>query len=192
MTHPSPASLALYAGGEVGVWRHWLVERHLAGCPDCRGSVDGFRSARERLQRAGANLPNGLNWGQLSAEMAANIRVGLAAGQCVGPVAPRVLRPRWQRAVLLAPVVLPLIAILVLVMQFGRPRLPAQGSPWVEGTVIQATADGIELKQGDRMLSLRHPGQGEVTYSANAQGTIRARYVDSETGQVTINNVYAQ
>ena len=31
-----------------------------------------------------------------------------------------------------------------------------------------------------------------MTYLVNAQGTLRARYVDSETGQVTIHNVYAQ
>ncbi len=38
------------------------------------------------------------------------------------------------------------------------------------------------MRQGDRMLSLRHPGAGDVTYAVNAQGTVRARYVDAETG----------
>ncbi len=192
MKHPSQTSLALFAGGELGVWRRWWMERHLAGCEDCRSQADGYQSARESLREAGLRLPEEFDLDRLSAEMAANIHVGLAAGQCVGPVAPRVLRPRWQRAVLLAPLVLPVIALLALVLQFGRPHPPARGTAWVDGTVVQATADGIELKQGDRMLSLRHPGQGEVTYSVNAQGTIRAGYVDPDTGQVTINNVYAQ
>ena len=40
------------------------------------------------------------------------------------------------------------------------------------------------------MLSLRQPGAGAVTYAVNAQGTIGARYVDADTGQVTIHNVY--
>jgi hypothetical protein len=31
-----------------------------------------------------------------------------------------------------------------------------------------------------------------VTYSVGAQGSMRARYVDPETGYVTINNVYAE
>jgi len=48
------------------------------------------------------------------------------------------------------------------------------------------------LKQGDRMLTLRPPNVGDVTYLVSAQGTLRADYVDEETGQVTIHNVYAQ
>jgi hypothetical protein len=31
----------------------------------------------------------------------------------------------------------------------------------------------------------------DVTYTPNAQGSMRARYVDPETGYVTVTNVYA-
>jgi len=37
-----------------------------------------------------------------------------------------------------------------------------------------------------------HPSKQPVTYSVGAQGSMRARYVDPETGYVTINNVYAE
>jgi len=192
MNHPAEARLALFAGGEIGRWARWRVERHLAGCAQCRGQVDAFRSDADRLRQACANLPQGLDFDRLASEMRANIRVGLAAGECVGPVAPRVIRPRWHRVVILAPVLLPLLAVLVFVQQLKRPHPQAEAVPWVQGTVIAATSDGIELKQGDRMLTLRPPNVGDVTYLVSAQGTLRADYVDEETGQVTIHNVYAQ
>jgi hypothetical protein len=192
MIHPGQTGLALFAGGELGAWRRWRIARHVAGCQQCLAHVRDFQSARESLRRARTGPPEDLDWEQLASEIKANIRVGLAAGECVGPLAPRVLRPRWHRAILLAPVALPLIAILFLGLWFGRPRPQPEGTPWVDGTVVQATSEGIELKRGDRMLSLRHPSTGEVTYAVNVQGTVRARYVDEETGQVTIHNVYAQ
>jgi hypothetical protein len=37
-----------------------------------------------------------------------------------------------------------------------------------------------------------NPGAERVTYSPDAGGGMRARYVDPETGYVTINNVYAE
>jgi len=192
MNHPADARLALYAGGEIGVWARWRVERHLAGCAQCRRQVGSFQSDRDRLREACADLPQGLDFDRLASEMGANIRVGLAAGECVGPVGPRVLRPRWHRAVILAPVLLPVLAVLIFVLQWKRPHPQAELVPWVEGTVIAATSEGIELKQGDRILTLRPPNVGDATYLVSTQGTVRADYVDEETGQVTIHSVYAQ
>ena len=34
-------------------------------------------------------IPEGVNWDRLAAEMTANIRVGLAAGECVAPQRPQ-------------------------------------------------------------------------------------------------------
>ena len=192
MNHPAETRLALYAGGEIGRWARWRAERHLAGCTQCRSQADAFRSDTDRLRQACADLPQGLDFDRAASEMRANIRVGLAAGECVGPVAPRVLRPRWHRGIILAPVVLPVLAVLIFVMQWNRPHPQAEVVPWVDGTVIAATSEGIELKQGDRMLTLRPPNVGDGTYLVSTQGTVRADYVDEETGQVTIHNVYAQ
>ncbi|MCC7174920.1 MAG: hypothetical protein IT159_06965 [Bryobacterales bacterium] len=192
MSHPSETRLALYAGRELGVWSRWAVSRHVSRCSQCHDQVRAFVADKERLRRACAEFPAGLEWERLASEMTANIRVGLAAGECVGPLTQRLARPRWQRAVILAPVILPLIAVLVFVVHFQRPQPRQEFSPYVEGTVIAATAEGLELKQGDRMLTLRHPGAGEATYMVNAQGTMRADFVDADTGQVTIHSVYAQ
>ncbi len=192
MTHPADSRLALYAGGELGAWSRWRVGRHLASCARCRQQTAAFQAARDRLREARSDWPAGLDWNRLASEMKANIHVGMAAGECVGPVAPRPARPRWQRAVILAPVALPLVAVLLFVLDLRRPSPATDAPAWVEGTVIAVTPEGIELKQGDRMLSLRHLNVGEVDYLVNAQGTLRASYVDEETGQVTIHNVYAQ
>ncbi len=54
--------------------------------------------------------------------MKANIRVGLAAGECVGPVGTRSARRRWQRAVILAPLVVPVVALLLIGVWLGMPR----------------------------------------------------------------------
>jgi hypothetical protein len=42
------------------------------------------------------------------------------------------------------------------------------------------------------MLTLLHPGATDVTVSVNGAGSVGARYVDDETGQVTIASVYGQ
>ena len=188
MTHPSETCLALLAGGDLGVWARWRAGRHLARCSRCRQEVEEFRTARDRLRYSHAGMPDGVNWDWLAREMIANVHVGLAAGECVGPDEAEVQRFGWRTVAAVATV-----AALVLFgvwLQGPRPR-PAKAA-WVDGTVLEATSGGIELRQGDRMLSLRHPEAGDVTFVVNTQGTLRARYIDSETGQVTIHNVYAQ
>jgi hypothetical protein len=61
-----------------------------------------------------------------------------------------------------------------------------------DGVTLEATSNGIALRGGGQALSLLHGRAQDVTFSAGAQGSMRARYVDSETGYMTINNVYAQ
>ena len=134
-----------------------------------------------------ARLPEGLDWTRLAGEMKANIHVGLAAGRCVAPAEPERRAPLGRVAALLAPVLL----LLLVGFWLQRPGHKPPSPQWEEGTVIEASGGGIELRQGGRMLSLRHPEAANVTYTGSAQGSMRARYVDSETGQVTIQNVYA-
>ena len=47
-------------------------------------------------------------------------------------------------------------------------------------------------KRGGEALRLMSPGARNVTYTVNAQGSMSARYVDPDTGYVTISNVYAE
>ena len=61
-----------------------------------------------------------------------------------------------------------------------------------EGPLVQNTQYGIEVKAGGQTLGLTNNGVQRVTYSLDAQGSMGARYVDPETGAVTINTVYVQ
>jgi len=110
-------------------------------------------------------------------------------GRRVRPHRPCALRetPLFARAravVAFASVAILLFAGLVL-------EHPAPGTPKYEGVVVQTTANGIQVREGGQALRLLHSGAQNVQVSVGAQGSMRARYVDPETGYVTINNVYA-
>jgi len=60
--------------------------------------------------------------------------------------------------------------------------------------VLESTGGGIQVREGGQVLSILN-GRGkdkDVIRTVSAQGEMRARYVDSRTGLVTINNVYVQ
>jgi hypothetical protein len=65
-----------------------------------------------------------------------------------------------------------------------------------EGMVVQATPNGIEVSKGGQMLRLNNPEgmdpRQRVTYSPDADGSVRSRYVDPSSGYVTTNKVYAE
>jgi hypothetical protein len=58
------------------------------------------------------------------------------------------------------------------------------------GAVMRASPDGIAVRTQGLTLTMRHPRSAVVSVAGNS--AIEARYVDEETGQVTISSVYAQ
>ncbi len=82
MTHPVPQQLALFAGGDLAAWSNWRVARHLHQCQDCSSEVAAYRGAAQDIEQL-RELPADLDWEDLAMEMKANIRLGLAAGECV-------------------------------------------------------------------------------------------------------------
>jgi hypothetical protein len=52
--------------------------------------------------------------------------------------------------------------------------------------------NGIEVGAGGKAFRLMNAGATNVTFSVGAQGSMGARYVDPNTGYVTINSVYAE
>jgi len=182
--HPRETELALYAGGELSWWRRRRLSGHLRQCESCRAQVESFRDGRAWLRQQD-ELPPEVNWSRLAAEMRANIRLGLAAGECVGPV--RRPQLRWRPAALALPVLLLLLAGWMLQIWHPPVRRPAA----VRGPVVTATASGVELRQGGAVLTLLHPHASDVGRFASGEG-VRVRYVDAETGMVTISHVYAE
>ncbi|MEK7408697.1 MAG: hypothetical protein AAB225_26830 [Acidobacteriota bacterium] len=183
--HPSESNLALYAGGEMRLWSRWRVARHLERCHQCRRQVEEFGALRQWI-RAEDQLPAGLHWGRLAGEIRANIRVGLAAGECVGPV-PEPAAFRWRAAAVAMPVVL--LVITGWLLQSWRPPLARPEA--ARGLVLTATAGGIEVREGRSALTLLYPPAAEASQLVSGDA-VRIRYVDAETGYVTISHVYAQ
>ena len=184
MRHPKTVELALYAGDDLGFWARRRVTRHIADCAGCRNEVDAIRDAAEEVHELASELPADLNWGRLAAEMKANIRLGLAAGECVAPEAPHHHSFGLRQAMAMASVALLVLAGWFLNVPQPRP-LPQTG------TVVRQTTAGIALQENGGALTMRVPSDA-VTLTVSTQGSLAARYVDSETGQVTISNVYAQ
>lgn len=184
MSHPDLSSLALFAGGELPMWSRWRLGRHLNDCPRCRAEVDAFRSRSEWVRETSAELPAELHWAPLSAEMKANIQVGLAAGECVGTTEHPPSPFGWRVAAALASITLVIVSSWFLHIPAPRIR--------TDGVVLSANRGGIELKQADRAFTLMHSAAEPALVSVNAEGSMAARFVDDETGMVTINNVYAQ
>ena len=194
MKHPGEADLALFAGGDLGFLDRWRVGRHLKGCATCRDGIEGFRSGTSALRNETSELPPGLDWSRLAAEMTANIHVGIEAGECVGRVRQRPVHrlsgPRWRAAAVMAAMTAILLAGWALNPPERRPQHGLRGRK-VE---IRNTANGLELNENGNALVLLH-GRGikvQRPIIVSTPGTLKARFVDDDTDQITINHVYAE
>src|SRR6185436_18408772 len=113
MKHPSQEILALHAGGDLGWLAGWKTARHVAVCERCAGEVAAFRDLRDALPEL-AEIPE-LPWNRMAADMRANIRLGLAAGECVRSVSEPVPLFRGARiAMALASILAVVVTGLVL------------------------------------------------------------------------------
>ncbi|HWR53194.1 MAG TPA: hypothetical protein VN428_18960 [Bryobacteraceae bacterium] len=197
MNHPTEAALALYAGDELGLWPRFKVGRHVRSCDRCSRSVEEFREIRDVTLAQAADLPRSVNWDAMALEMKANIRVGLAAGACVGDAAVR-YAPRWRGPALALPVLLVVIAGWILqtlppTVKRAAP-VPEQAAVMTPFTdvVLDADSESVGVASEGSTFTLRYPRAQNVLLTVRGDDAVRARYVDSETGQVTISHVYAQ
>jgi hypothetical protein len=185
MKHLNQATLALHAGGDLGTIARWRARRHLARCAECREELASFDEIRQLLPTL--DDTQDIHWNRLAAEMKANIRLGLAAGECVRGDEAAGAGSIWSGArvgVALASVAALLATGVVL-------EHPGPTAARETGVVVQATADGVQVREGAQALGLVRTGAGReaITYQVGAQGSVEARYVDSETGYVTVNRV---
>ncbi len=178
MKHPSQEILALHAGGDLGWVARWKTARHLADCERCPREVAAFGELREVLPELN-QIPE-VPWNRIAAEMRANIRLGLAAGECVRS-SDRPLRdtPFFNGA----RAMLALASVLALMVTGLMLEGPAPG-----GAIERAGGAGhgewnskAFRRSGIRPDALR---RSSVTYTVGAQGTLGARYTDPETGNV--------
>jgi len=185
MTHPNREALALHAGGDLGALARWRTERHISHCERCREEVAQYRRIRTIVPDL-AEIPE-IPWNRLAAEMKANIRLGLAAGECVRATSlpeGRGIVTGFRAAVAFAS----MAALIAAGITLQRSAPIAADRP---GIVAEATPGGagIQLREGGQSLRLLHSGARNVTYTAGAQGSMEARYVDRETGYITVNKL---
>ena len=57
MSHPISSDVALFAGGELPLWKRWRVGCHLRQCPECRREVEAFSKEREWFREAAGEIP---------------------------------------------------------------------------------------------------------------------------------------
>lgn len=185
MKHPNQETLALHAGGDLGPIARWRTQRHLARCAECREEIASFE--QYRLLLPSLDDSQDVHWGRLASEMKANIRLGLAAGECVRADEPAGAGGIWSGA----RVGVALASVAVLLATGVALERPGSTVARETGVVVQATADGVQLREGGQSLGLMHSGTNReaVTYQVGAQGSVEARYVDSVTGYVTVNKV---
>lgn len=209
MKHPGESELALFAGGDLGLLSRWRVGRHLRHCDRCRSELAAFRHGRETIGALADEMPAGVNWTRLAQEMTGNIRVGLAAGECVGP-APTLRRRSlgWHAMAVMAAAFAIMIGALWIKMpkeqtdhlftslrsiRWNRIGTTLRAPAVSDSVVLEASPSSIDLKANGGAMSFLTSRTDGVAVSVSMQGSAGAQYVDVDTGQVTINRVhYAQ
>lgn len=201
--HPATDRLALYAGGDLGLVDSLRLRWHLRGCAACASEVARFTQVRREVAAQGGELPEGLNWDRLAAEMTGNIRVGLAASEAIRRPARPAASFGWRPAVAFAAASVVITAAWwlnappatteSLARAFSKIARWETGAPRPEpGVVVEATLAGVEVRENGSALALSNRGLRPITVSVRTQGSAEARYIDSDTGQVTITSVYVQ
>jgi hypothetical protein len=189
MKHPDQTRLALVAGGDLRGLEALTTKLHLRSCAVCSAEVDEYRQIIASLKSELQDLPPRLHWNVLAAEMTANIHLGVQAAQCVAPERiSRPGRPIWRIAAATAG-----MAVLITAAWWLNPPPRTEHALRAPEVEMRATTVGIELKENGNALMLLHTREGRSSRPliVSAPGTLRSRFVDTETGQVTINHVYA-
>lgn len=199
--HPGAPVLALFSSGDL-TWREmWRMRRHVNRCEECERQVAEFRAAKAELRREAQSetltaFEAIADWSVLEREMLGNIAVGVAAARCVDKV------HNGRSFLLKATAVAGLTALFVAGWITHIPReetmhlaasirqIIGLGRPEIIGAQLKTTPDGIAVRAQGATLTILHPPSAVV--SVSGPSSVSARYVDEDSGEVTITKVYAQ
>lgn len=199
--HPAPGTLALFSCGDLP-WREmWRLRRHVNRCEQCEQTVAEFRAAKTELRREAQSetltaFEAIADWATLEREMLGNIAVGVAAARCIDKV------KRGRSLLIKGAVFAGLTALFVggwvthipkeqtLHLAASLRRIAGLERPQISGTQLKTTPDGIAVRTQGATLTIMHPPSAVISLAGPS--SVSARYVDEETGQVTITKVYAQ
>src|SRR5450759_1804549 len=146
MKHPAPEVLALYARGDLDMWAMVRAGAHVHRCEQCAGEVQAIRQALALLKADGLELPGGLDWDEMAAEMRANIRLGLTAGAIVAETSTPIRMSRdawpWQLGVVMASMAL----VAVVSWMLPSPRYDNADRALRAPVFLEAQAEGLALQ----------------------------------------------
>ncbi len=199
--HPRIAILALLSSGDLSWKESWRLRRHVNHCEQCEQQVAEFRAAKAELKREAQSetltaFEAIADWAALEREMLGNIAVGVAAARCVDKV-------RRGRSFLIKGAVF--AGLTALFVAGWITHIPSEQTahltasirqiigldrPQMSGTQLRTTTEGIMVRAQGATLTIMHPPSAVVLLSGPS--SMSARYVDEETGEVTITKVYAQ
>ena len=201
--HPTSEDLALLVGGEMPYVRRWQIQNHVHHCAACEQELEHYQAAHSELKRlAEAEMLTGFeaigDWSRLEREMTGNINVGVAAARAIGRVGSR--RMRSLRIVFVAAALAVIFTVGWILnipaddsnRVFSALRTAWAGPQVAAGIILQTTPHGVSVRSQGAILTVLHPSSAHVTTSFAGSSSVAARYVDDETGQVTITNVYGE
>jgi hypothetical protein len=200
--HPNLEILALYSNRDLPWLTRWQIGRHVRKCANCEEQILQFRSAHSELKReADTQTLTGFeaitDWSRLEREMIGNIAVGVAAARCIENVGRRRILAAKGTWVTVGLVLLFLAGWFAHVPSEQRDHLAASlrrsmgmEVPQIAGSVVQTTPEGITVRAQGATLTILHPPSAVVSLAGSS--SLGARFVDEETGEVTITNVYGQ
>ncbi len=200
-SHPAPEVLALLARRDLPLLSYLRVRSHVRQCQACEQQVLLITSAVGELKREAASetltaFEAIADWKVLEREMLGNIGVGVSAARCIDKVRGK---PKWLTRGLVAAGLSALFVggwlshippaetshlVSSLTRFAGLERSPRPAN------VVRTTANGIAVRSEGVTLTILHPPAARVSFSGNS--SVEARYIDEDTGQLTITNVYGQ
>lgn len=197
MKHPSIDKLALYAGGELPVWTRWMMRRHVDSCAQCQTEIALFGEAAREARAEVEEMPAGVHWDRMAAEMRANIRLGVEASEAIssyshaadkahGPVL------SWRlTAVAAGLILLASVGYWVGAVRKSEQLAVLRGP---DPVVLEASERGVGMSDGVKGMELHGPSSNQraAFVTVSTEGAAGAQYVDEETGQITVNQVYVE
>ena len=197
MKHPCIENLALCAGGELPWLTRLTMRRHVNGCAQCQKEVALFKETAVAVRAETGEMPAGVQWDRLAAEMRANVRVGIAASEAISSYGkPMETGPgqgmSWRMVALTTGFVMLLSIGFWLNASKKSEQLAAMRLP--NPIVAEASERGVGMSDGSKEMMLRGPRTNPraAMMTVSTVGSAGARYVDEETGQVTVNHVYVE
>jgi len=197
--HATETQLALLQTGELGLVESWRVRWHVRSCERCGSELALFEDARMALESEAGQMPADLDWRRLSAEMTANIHLGVEAGECVRPArvaseaaaTPFSWQAMWRPGLAVATVIVMLYAgTWMVTKKMGANARQSAGRN--HEVVLEARPGSLDIRENGAAFSLVRASTATADISVGAGGSLQARDIDEDTGQVTIYHVYAQ